>query len=146
MLFNKQLKNTILNITLLFILAYLIYIQSNQSKYSNQSIQSIQSNQSKYSNQSIEPFDYFTCTMNLQDIDHRFVNEYMKYDGRHVPCGQCKNSTLRMNISTCPTNANGSSSDNCKQNGNIESSQGNNIIFPNRVTIENIKTFFCFDE
>jgi len=90
--------------------------------------------------------------MNLKDIDPRFVNEYKQLDGRHVSCGPCVDSTLRVNISTCPTNENGSPSPNCMQNANIECkyninniSYNQNVTFPNFVNTQSINTFFCFE-
>ena len=82
--------------------------------------------------------------MDLKDIDPRFLDEYKQFDGRHVACGPCKNATLKMNISTCKTNSNGSPSPNCKEDGTITSSNGKTVIYPNNVSTENIKTFFCF--
>ena len=94
----------------------------------------------------IESFrDWFTCTMTLQDVDPKIVDEYMKYDNQHIKCGQCKNAKLRLNINTCPTNINGSSTPNCVQTASIQSSLGDNIQFPLFAKLENIKTFFCLD-
>lgn len=94
----------------------------------------------------IESFrDWFTCTMSLQDVDPKIVDEYMKYDNQHIKCGQCKNAKLRLNIKTCPTNINGSSTPNCVQTASIQSSLGDNIPFPLFAKLENIKTFFCLD-
>jgi hypothetical protein len=133
---NTILNNTILNFTLLFILAYLIY---------NQYTQTAKINQSSQNKKSIEPFDFFTCTMNLQNIDPKFVDEYKQFDGRHVACGPCQDSTLRLNITTCPTNANGSASPECYQNASIKSSLGKPITYTKNVTPQNIKDFFCFE-
>ena len=132
MLFNKNLKNIILNITTIIIIIIILFIIYNLY--------------AKNTNGNKEPFDFFTCTMNLKDIDPRFKDEYMKFDNMHVSCGPCQNATLKMNIMTCPTNANGSPSPNCIQNATIESSLGNSITYPSFVNTQNIKNFFCFEQ
>ena len=86
---------------------------------------------------------YFDCTINLEDIDPRFLSNYMKYDNQTVKCGQCKNSTLHVDIATCPTDINGSTLSSCTQTASIISSQGNPIFFNYNVTPENISKFFC---
>ena len=145
MLFNNKqknntiLNNTILNFTLFFILAYLIYIQYTQYT------QTVKTNQSSQNKHSIEPFDFFTCTMNLKNINPRIVDEYKKFDGRHIACGPCQDATLSMNINTCPTNENGSPSPDCIQSANIKSSLGKPITYTKTVTPQNIKDFFCFE-
>ena len=94
-----------------------------------------------------EPFDYFTCTMNLRDIDPKFANNYMKYDGKSVKCGPCEGATLNMNITNCETDANGNLSTNCRPNtsSNITSSQGNPIVFPYNISPNNLNNFFCIE-
>jgi len=131
MLFNKKLINIILNIALLLLTIFIIY---NLFYLYKENIK-----------QSKEPFDFYTCTMNLKDIDPMFVDEYMKYDNRHVACGPCKNSTLKINVIPCSTNDIGTPSNDCKQNANIISSLGNPITYPSFINPENIKNFFCLD-
>lgn len=92
-----------------------------------------------------EPFDYFTCTMNLRDIDPKFANNYMKFDGKSVKCGPCEGATLKMNITNCHTDEKGNVSINCKPNALINSSQGNPIIFPSIITPNNLSNFFCIE-
>jgi hypothetical protein len=92
-----------------------------------------------------EPFDYFTCTMNLSDIDPKFSNNYMKFDGKSVKCGPCEGATLKINISNCHTDKKGNLSINCKPNALINSSQGNPIIFPSIITPNNLSNFFCIE-
>jgi len=77
--------------------------------------------------------------MNLENINPKFADEFMKYDGRHVACGPCQNATLKINVNTSTDNSNPI------QTAQITSSNGVPIIFPFRVNIDNIKTFFCFE-
>lgn len=129
MIITKKLTNIIFNIiiiTILFILSYLIYIQYTKTKPSLEP--------------SLDKFkDTFTCTMNLENINPKFADEFMKYDGRHVACGPCQNATLKINVNTSTDNSNPI------QTAQITSSNGVPIIFPFRVNIDNIKTFFCFE-
>jgi hypothetical protein len=132
-------KISILNIILLFVFICIIYIICiNYNSYDSYD---------SYNQYDTEPFsnDYYTCTMNLFDINNRFVDEYMKFDGKHIPCGPCQNAKLKMNISPCATNANGSPSPKCDQNANIVSSDGRPIVYPSFVTLDKIKKFFCFE-
>jgi hypothetical protein len=92
-----------------------------------------------------EPFDFFTCTMNIDNIDPKFKDNYLKYDNQHVSCGPCKDATLKININTCPVDEYGSTLPNCQQKGSITSSFGNPIIFTYDVTPENMSKFFCID-
>ena len=92
-----------------------------------------------------EPFDFFTCTMTLNNIDPKFKNNYLKFDNQHVSCGPCKDATLKLNINTCPVDENGSTISNCKQSGSIKSSFGNPIVFTYDVTPDNMGNFFCID-
>jgi hypothetical protein len=92
-----------------------------------------------------EPFDYFTCTMNLRDIDPKFAHNYMKYDGKSVKCGPCEGATLTMNISNCNTDANGNLATNCHPNALITSSQGNPIVFPYSISPNSLNNFFCIE-
>ena len=96
-------------------------------------------------NTSKEPFDYFTCTMNLRDIDPKFAHNYMKYDGKSVKCGPCEGATLTMNISNCNTDANGNLATNCNPNALITSSQGNPIVFPYSISPNSLNNFFCIE-
>ena len=151
MLFNKRIINVILNFTLIFIIIYLIYYQDKLNYQNNQNNQ----NNIKYS---LEPFNAsnisYKCTMNLTDIDPRFVGEYMKYDGRKVNCGPCSGAILNVNIQTCPLDANGSPLTSCNQYANINCvrTDVNNISYPIKVTYpgmvnkSTINTFFCFDD
>jgi hypothetical protein len=93
-----------------------------------------------------EPFDFFTCSMTLNDINHKFKNEYLtKFNNKHVSCGPCKNATLKLNINTCPIDEYGSPSSKCKQEGFIKSSFGNPILFKYDISSENMSKFFCID-
>jgi len=92
-----------------------------------------------------EPFDFFTCTMTLNNIDPKFKDNYLKFDNQHVSCGPCKDATLKLNINTCPVDENGSTISNCRQTGSITSSFGNPIVYTYDVTPDNISNFFCID-
>jgi hypothetical protein len=87
--------------------------------------------------------DYFTCTMTLNDIDPNLVNEYMKYDNKHIPYGPCKNAKLKMVVNTCAVDENGVQSPNCKPNANVISSVGTPINYSStNVSFEEITKFF----
>ena len=127
-------QKSIFNLALLFLFIFIIYFLYN-----------INSKINKINNNTYEPFDYYNCTLNLKDIDTKVIDEYMKFDNRHVACGPCKNATLKMNILPCATNENGSQSPNCNQNASIVSSDGRPITFTSFVTLKNVKDFFCFE-
>ena len=85
--------------------------------------------------------DYFTCTMTLNDINPNLVNEYMKYDNKHIPYGICKNATLKMVVNTCP-DVDGVQSPNCKPNADVVSSNGVPINYISNVSFDGITSFF----
>ena len=92
-----------------------------------------------------------TCTVNLYDIDPKTVNEYMKYNGLIGKSGDCEDSTINMNISTCPTNENVSPSPDCSPTINIVKTINlNNItntqnpIFPKILNPLNIQNYFGY--
>jgi hypothetical protein len=85
--------------------------------------------------------DYFTCTMTLNDINPNLVNEYMKYDNKHVPYGICKNATLKMVVNTCP-DVDGVQSPNCKPTADVVSSNGVPINYISNVSFDGITSFF----
>ena len=73
---NKKKMNTLCSKCIICVICvlctlsitYLIYYKSkNTFKNSSNTLK--------------EPFDYFTCTMNLSDIDPKVVNDYMNLDG-----------------------------------------------------------------
>lgn len=143
MSFNKKQTNTILNFILLFILAYFIYYQYNIDKFENSKPTINDSNYSK------------TCTLNINDLDHRTLDDYNKFDGQIAKCGECNDAVVKMNINTCATDANGSPVSGCSPNGpvgNIDKVTNlnnmvykQNVIFNNKANPGNIKTFFCFE-
>lgn len=116
-------------------ITYLIYYKSkNTFKNSSNTVK--------------EPFDFFSCTMNLNDIDPKFANNYKNYDGKSVKCGPCEGATLHINISTCPTDINGNLSTSCIPNASIISSYGNPITFKSGINTSQITPyaldkFFC---
>ena len=139
----------LLIILLIILIIIFIYLEIYKKKSSNQTPFQTPFQtpyQTPFQNP-IESFrDWFTCTLNLQGIDPKMVDEYMKYDNQHIKQGRCKNAKLRINIaSTCPTTANGGTSSNCMQTASINSSQGDMIEFPLYVKLENIIKFFNLD-
>jgi hypothetical protein len=77
--------------------------------------------------------------MNLRDIDHRAINEYTNFDGRKATCGKCEGAIIKMNISTCATDENGSPLPNCVTNANVDKiTTINNVVYnDNGITIWN---------
>ena len=92
-----------------------------------------------------EPFDYFTCTMTLDNVSPQFVNTYSKFNNQHISCGTCANATLKMVVNPCPQGPNGIPDPNCKQKASIESSLGNPVVFTYDITPKNISNFFCIN-
>ena len=92
-----------------------------------------------------EPFDYFNCTMTLDNISPQFVNTYSKFNNQHISCGDCTNATLKMVINPCPIDKNGIPDANCKQKASITSSLGNPIVFTYDITPKNLSNYFCIN-
>ena len=88
--------------------------------------------------------DFFTCTLQLDNIDPKFKDEYMKYNNQSVSCGVCKRAKLIVNVSTCPLDSTGAPIPNCNQKATLTSSFGNPIEFDKSVTPQNVTNFFCF--
>ena len=88
--------------------------------------------------------DFFTCTLQLDNIDHRFIDEYKQYDNKSVGCGICKRATLKVNVTPCPKDAYGSPLTSCIQKATLTSSFGNPIEYTKDITPKNISDFFCF--
>jgi len=88
--------------------------------------------------------DFFTCTLQLDNIDPKFKNEYMKYNNQSVSCGVCKRAKLTVNVNTCPVDSNGTPIPNCNQKATLTNSFGNPIEFDMIVTPQNVRNFFCF--
>ena len=92
-----------------------------------------------------EPFDdFFTCTLQLDNIEPMFKDEYLQYNNKSVSCGVCKRAKLNVNVNTCPVDANGTPIPPCIQKATLTSSFGNPISFDDTVTPQNISNFFCF--
>ena len=92
-----------------------------------------------------EPFDdFFTCTLELDNIDPKFKDEYMQYNNQSVSCGVCKRAKLNVIVNTCPVSSNGSPIPPCNQKATLTSSFGNPISLDTTVTPQTIKNFFCF--
>jgi hypothetical protein len=92
-----------------------------------------------------EYFNYFTCTMTLNDVNPRFKKDYLSFHNRTAKCGDCENALIKLNVNTCPTDENGSPSPYCKPSGFIESSLGNPITFKYDISPQNMKKFFCIN-
>jgi len=90
--------------------------------------------------------DEYTCTVNLNNIDPKFKDNYMKFDKKRAPDGKCKGAIINMNINTCPTDDNGSPISNCRQAISIVSSKTTTPVTYNLsiITTDNLKQFFGF--
>ena len=101
----------------------------------------------KYIIKKIENYDdYYTCTMTLNDIDPMNVNQYMKYNNKYIPCGDCKGATLKAIVNTCAIGEDGVQSPNCKPNVNVVSSIPKPIDFADsNVAFDKIDSFFCLN-
>ena len=93
----------------------------------------------------IDTFDFFNCTLNLENINPQFANNYLKYNNKSVTCGPCANATLKVNVNTCPLDDNGIPLTSCKQKATVTSSYGNPIIFKYDITPFNVSKFFCIE-
>jgi len=143
MALNKKQINKIILFILLLILAYFIYIQ--YIKYNKDE----KNNLDKFLNSEFSKI----CTMTLNDIDRRNLDELNSFNNREIKCGdKCYGGILKLNINTCATDDNGTSVPNCFPSANINKVTNVNKIeynedvsFPKKVTSENIKKFFCFE-
>ena len=92
-----------------------------------------------------EPFDdFFTCTLQLDNIDPKFKDEYMQYNNQSVSCGVCKRAKLIVNVNTCPVDENGTPIPYCIQKSTLTNSFGTPISFESKVTPQKVADFFCF--
>ena len=89
--------------------------------------------------------DFFTCTLQLDNIDPKFKAEYMQYNNKSVSCGVCKRATLNVNVNTCPVDSNGSPISGCTQKATLTNSFNTPISLDTTVTPQNISNFFCFN-
>jgi len=92
-----------------------------------------------------ENFNYFTCSMTLNDVNPKFKEDYLKFHNRTAKCGDCENALIKLNVNTCPVDEYGSPSPYCKPSGFIESSLGNPITFKYDISPQNMKKFFCIN-
>ena len=90
-----------------------------------------------------EYFNYFTCSMTLNNINPKLKKDYLRFHNRTAKCGDCENALIKLNVNTCPTDEYGSPSSYCKPSGFIKSSLGNPIIFKYDISPQNLKKFFC---
>jgi len=95
-----------------------------------------------------EKKESFDCTLHINDIDPRHVDNYMKFNNTRIRCGICNKSRLNVKIeSTCPTNPiTGSALDSCKKQVNITSSYGIPIVFNDELSPDSVNQFFCPSE
>ena len=93
----------------------------------------------------LEPFDYYTCTMKLDNVDAKLIDNYMKFDNQHIACGPCKNATLKIETTSCPVDSNGSSLSTCKPSYTITSSLGNSVNYPFDITPQILSKFYCIN-
>jgi hypothetical protein len=94
---------------------------------------------------SIDPFAFFNCTLNLENVTPQFKQNYLKFNNKNVMCGPCEGATLKVNVNTCSLDENGVPLPYCKENAKVVSSFGNPIIFKYDVTPQNISKFFCIN-
>ena len=87
--------------------------------------------------------EFFKCTITLNDIDPKLVDEYMKYNDKRIPDGKCKFGRSEIIINTCPVDANGIVLQSCKKSGSIKSSIDNpSLTLPTDISPDSIKQFF----
>ena len=90
-----------------------------------------------------ENFNYFTCSMTLNDINPKFKEDYLKFHNRTARCGDCENALIKLNVNTCPVDEYGSPSPYCEPSVFIESSLGNPITFKYDISPQTMKKFLC---
>jgi hypothetical protein len=109
-------------IIIIFITMCIIYNKFNKEHYANT--------------------DYFDCYIKLVDINPQLVEQYMKFNNRHVSKGNCTDATLHVTIDPCPTDTNGIPSTSCMESATLTSSKGNPLEFTYKVSPENMTKFF----
>ena len=135
-------------ILLLIILLLILFLLINTNKINtNKIINNKNNNKNKNTYNNFIDYDnsgdYFDCYLTLTNISPQFVNTYMKFNNKHISNGPCKNAKLHVDAQPSPTDINGSA----LKNNNLEyailtSSKGNPIVFPYKITPQNISTFF----
>ncbi len=90
-----------------------------------------------------ENFNYFTCSMTLNDVNPKFKEDYLKFHNRTAKCGDCENALIKLNVNTCPVDEYGSPSPYCNPSSFIESSLGNPITFKYDISPQTMKKFLC---
>ena len=88
--------------------------------------------------------DFFTCTLELDNIDPKFKDEYMQYNNQSVSNGVCKRATLNVKVNTCPVDSTGTPISYCNQKATLTNSFGTPISFDSKVTPQNVSNFFGF--
>ena len=122
---NKNNKNSKTNqvfiIIIIILIFYLIFYNYSKKEY----------------------FDFFNCTMTLNNIVPNFRDNYMQYDNKHVSCGPCKNATLNIIVNTAEVNENGTPINSLPQSGSIVSSLGNPIVYKGDINPATMSDYFC---
>jgi hypothetical protein len=96
-----------------------------------------------YENMNMKKRPFFTCYVNLSDIDPKMVSTYMNIDNKIAKCGPCENALVRMQVEPCPTDNNGIVNTKCSSQIQIYSSQDMPIGFKKYINPSNISNFFC---
>lgn len=137
----KNNKNFILGGVIFLLLIIIFYFNyKNGNKQENGNInKKINNFQDIYS----PPATYFDCYLELNDIEPRYVDSYMKFDNQNVRCGKCKDAKLHMKINKCKMDELGNPIGTCKPSANLTSSKGNPLQYNLEVNPDNISNFFC---
>jgi len=122
--------NKIIIIILVIIIVYIVYDKFIKEQFNREQFNREQFN------------DYFDCYLKLVDINPQFVNQYMKFDDKHVSTGRCTDARLHVTVEPCATDSNGIPSSSCMETATLSSSKGNPLEFPYIVSPENMTKFF----
>jgi len=117
--------NKIIIIILVIIIVYIVYDKVIKEQFNREQFN-----------------DYFDCYLKLVDINPQFVNQYMKFDDKHVSTGRCTDARLHVTVEPCATDSNGIPSSSCMETATLSSSKGNPLEFPYIVSPENMTKFF----
>lgn len=117
---KKSNIDKIIIVAFLIIIIYIVYIKFIKENYSN----------------------YFDCYIKLTDINPQFVDNYMKFDNKHVSEGRCTDARLHVTVIPCATDSNGIPSSSCMETATLTSSKGNPLEFPYKISPDNLTKFF----
>ena len=124
-------------IGLIFLLVYILYLLKDNNEY----FEDINKSVNEAKRQDKNPF--FTCYVNMSDIDPLIIPTYMELDNKISKCGPCENALVRVQIDPCPTDINGIVNSKCSSQIRIYSSQDMPIQFKKYINPSNVKDFFC---